>query len=165
ANALDVAGSSAAGLSAAQVDRLRLTSKTIRAMARGLREIAVLPDPVGKVLDRSVRPNGLQIVKVGVPLGVIFFVYESRPNVTVDAAGLCIKSGNAIILRGGKEAIHSNTALHAVLQEALREVELPADALQLVTHPERELVGRLLKLSQWIDLAIPRGGESLIRRV
>src|SRR5262245_24232672 len=165
ANALDVAGSSAAGLSAAPVDRLRVTTESVRAMARGLREIAALPDPVGRVLDRSVRPNGLQIVKVSVPLGVIFFIYESRPNVTVDAAGLCIKSGNAIILRGGKEAIHSNTALHAVLQQVLREVELPADALQLVTRTERELVGRLLKLNQWIDLAIPRGGESLIRRV
>ena len=152
-------------LSAAQIDRLRLTPERVRAAAAGLREIAALADPVGRVLDSSVRPNGLLVHKVGVPLGVIFFIYESRPNVTVDAAGLCVKSGNAIILRGGKEALHSNTALHLVLQEALREVDLPADAVQLVTTSDRAAVGRLLQMSEHIDLAIPRGGESLIRRV
>jgi glutamate-5-semialdehyde dehydrogenase len=124
-----------------------------------------LPDPVGRVLGSNVRPNGLHVHKVAVPLGVIFFIYESRPNVTVDAAGLCVKSGNAVILRGGKESLHSNAALHAVLDGALRAAELPADAVQLVSTTDREAVGHLLKLDRWIDLVIPRGGESLIRRV
>ena len=131
----------------------------------GLRAIAALPDPIGRVLDSSIRPNGLQVHKVGVPLGVIFFIYESRPNVTVDAAGLCVKSGNAIVLRGGKEALHSNTALHAVLQSCLREAELPEAAVQLVTSTDRAAVGQLLRMDRHIDLVIPRGGESLIRRV
>jgi glutamate-5-semialdehyde dehydrogenase len=130
-----------------------------------LREIAALPDPLGRVLDSSIRPNGLEIHKVSVPLGVIFFIYESRPNVTVDAAGLCVKSGNAILLRGGKEALHSNIALHAILKHALRALELPEDAVQLIATPERAVVGHLLQLNQYIDLVIPRGGESLIRRV
>ncbi len=164
ANARDVAAAQES-LGAAQVDRLRLTPERLRAAAAGLREIAALPDPVGRVLDSSVRPNGLHVHKVAVPLGVIFFIYESRPNVTVDAAGLCVKSGNAVILRGGKEALHSNTALHAILEAALRAAELPPDAAQLVTTTDREAVGRLLQLDRWIDLVIPRGGESLIRRV
>jgi glutamate-5-semialdehyde dehydrogenase len=117
------------------------------------------------VLDSSVRPNGLQVLKVGVPLGVIFFIYESRPNVTVDAAGLCVKSGNAILLRGGSEALHSNSTLTAILRECLREAQLPIDAVQLVAHADRAAVGHLLRLPDWIDLVIPRGGESLIRRV
>jgi glutamate-5-semialdehyde dehydrogenase len=165
ANGRDVAGATAAQLTAAQIDRLRLTPDRIRAMAGGLREIAALPDPVGRVLDSSVRPNGLEVLKVSAPLGVIFFIYESRPNVTVDAAGLCVKSGNAIILRGGKEAIHSNTVLHSVLQDVLRAADLPAEAVQLVTTTDRAAVGHLLGMNQWIDLAIPRGGEGLIRRV
>ncbi len=152
-------------LTAAQIDRLRLTPVRIQAAAQGLREIAMLPDPVGRVLDSSVRPNGLKVHKVSVPLGVIFFIYESRPNVTIDAAGLCVKSGNAIILRGGKEAIHSNTMLHAILQEALRDVGLPSSAVQLVTTTDRAAVGHLLRMNTLIDLVIPRGGESLIRRV
>src|ERR1035438_8903605 len=164
ANARDIAAA-AADLSPANVDRLRLTPERIRAAARGLRDIAALPDPVGRILDKNVRPNGLVIHKVSVPLGVIFFIYESRPNVTVDAAALCVKSGNAIILRGGKEALASNTILHAILQDSLKAVELPIDAVQLVNTPEREVVGELLKLDRYIDLAIPRGGESLIRRV
>ncbi len=127
--------------------------------------MAALPEPVGRVLDSNIRPNGLQVLKVGVPLGVIFFIYESRPNVTVDAAGLCVKSGNAVILRGGKEALHSNTALHRLLQECLTDAGLPADAVQLVASTDREAVGRLLQLDKYIDLVIPRGGESLIRRV
>src|SRR5439155_11712080 len=131
----------------------------------GLRDIAALPDPVGRVLDSNVRPNGLQVLKVGVPLGVILFLYESRPNVTVDAAGLCVKSGNAIILRGGKEALHSNLALHRLLQDCLRACDLPVDAVQLVATPDRAAVGHLLQLDQFIDVAIPRGGEGLIRRV
>lgn len=165
ANAGDVAGAAAAGLTPAQVDRLRLTPDRIRAAAKGLREIALLPDPIGRVLDSSVRPNGLHVHKVGVPLGVIFFIYESRPNVTVDAAGLCVKSGNAIILRGGKEALRSNTVLHRILQDCLQAVDLPVDAIQLVSTPDRAAVGHLLRLNQHIDLAIPRGGDSLIRRV
>src|SRR5262245_8748047 len=165
ANAQDVAGASALGLSAAQIDRLRLTLDRLRAAALGLREVAILPDPIGRVIDSSVRPNGLQVLKVGVPLGVIFFIYESRPNVTVDAAGLCIKSGDAIILRGGKEALQSNIALHHLLQSSLRAVNLPPDAVQLVATPDRAAVGHLLKMDAYIDLVIPRGGEALIRRV
>ncbi len=163
ANQKDV--DAASGLTSAQVERLKLSPGRIAAMAQGLGEIAALPDPIGKVLDSSVRPNGLQIVKVGVPLGVIFFIYESRPNVTVDAAGLCVKAGNAIILRGGKEALHSNTALHGILQTCLTECGLPAEAVQFVSTADRDAVGHLLGMNHWIDLAIPRGGESLIRRV
>jgi glutamate-5-semialdehyde dehydrogenase len=165
ANAADIAMATQAQLSTANLDRLRLTAERIRAAAEGLREIAALPDPVGRVLESSTRPNGLQVKKVSVPIGVILFIYESRPNVTIDAAGLCVKSGNAIILRGGKEALASNTVLHAILQDALRALDLPADAVQLVATPDRDVVGQLLKLSKHIDLAIPRGGESLIRRV
>jgi glutamate-5-semialdehyde dehydrogenase len=165
ANERDLAQAREFDLTAAQMDRLRLTPERITAAAAGLRDVAALPDPVGRVLDSSVRPNGLHVHKVGVPLGVIFFLYESRPNVTVDAAGLCIKSGNAIILRGGKEALGSNTALHCILQECLVNAGLPADAVQLVTTPDRAAVGHLLRLKQYIDLVIPRGGESLIRRV
>src|SRR5262249_44557070 len=152
-------------LSSAQIDRLRLNLDRLRSASAGLREIAALPDPVGRILDSSIRPNGLQVQKVGVPLGVILFIYESRPNVTVDAAGLCVKSGNAVIPRAGKESLPSNAALPRVLADALAECGLPADAVQLVTTPDREAVGRLLQLDQWIDLVIPRGGESLIRRV
>ena len=165
ANRRDLLAAEQNQLNAAQIDRLRLTPERIRAAACGLRDIERLPNPVGKVLDSNIRPNGLQVLKVGVPLGVIFFIYESRPNVTIDAAGLCVKSGNAVILRGGKEALHSNTALHAILQQSLRACALPADAVQLVTTTDRAAVGELLKLQQWIDLAIPRGGEGLIRRV
>lgn len=165
ANEQDLAAASANGLTAAEVDRLRLTPDRLRAAAAGLMEVAALSDPIGRVLGSSVRPNGLQVLKVGVPLGVIFFLYEARPNVTVDAAGLCIKSGNAIILRGGKEALHSNTALHRVLQDSLRDCGLPAESVQLVTTTDRNVVGQLLQLNQYIDLAIPRGGDSLIRRV
>jgi glutamate-5-semialdehyde dehydrogenase len=155
----------AADLTSAQQDRLRLTPDRVHAAAAGLRAIASLPEPVGRVLDSSVRPNGLVVHKVCVPLGVIFFIYESRPNVTVDAAGLCVKSGNAILLRGGKEALHSNTALHVILQQCLTAHDLPADAVQLVATPDRAAVGHLLRLHESIDLVIPRGGESLIRRV
>ncbi len=165
ANARDVATATQATLLPANIDRLRFTPDRVRAAANGLREIAALPDPVGRVLDSRVRPNGLRIEKLSVPLGVILFIYESRPNVTVDAAGLCVKSGNAIILRGGKEALASNTVLHAILQDSLKVCDLPADAVQLVNTPEREVVGHLLQLDQYVDLAIPRGGESLIRRV
>ncbi len=152
-------------LPAASVDRLRLTPPRIADVAEGLRQVAALPDPVGRVLSSSVRPNGLEVNKVGVPLGVVLFIYESRPNVTADAAALCVKSGNAVILRGGKEALHTNTAMHRALADALTANGLPADAVQMVTTPDRAAVGHLLRLNQYIDLAIPRGGESLIRRV
>jgi glutamate-5-semialdehyde dehydrogenase len=165
ANAHDLAAATASTLTTAQRDRLRLTPERLAAAAAGLREIAMLPEPVGRVLEGSVRPNGLEVHKVAVPLGVIFFIYESRPNVTVDAAGLCVKSGNAILLRGGKEALHSNQALHRILQEGLAANDLPVDAVQLVTTPDRSAVGHLLKMHEQIDLVIPRGGEGLIRRV
>jgi glutamate-5-semialdehyde dehydrogenase len=165
ANAHDLEGARALGLTSAQCDRLNLTSDRVRSAAVGLREVAVLPDPVGRVIEGSSRPNGLQVQKVGVPLGVILFLYESRPNVTVDAAGLCVKSGNALILRGGKEALHTNTALHRILRDCLAACELPRDAVQLVTTTDRAAVGHLLRLGSLIDLVIPRGGEGLIRRV
>jgi glutamate-5-semialdehyde dehydrogenase len=155
----------ATDLPSAMKDRLKLTPGRLQAAAEGLRQVAALPDPVGQVREGSVRPNGLSVEKVSVPLGVIFFLYESRPNVTVDAAALCVKSGNAVILRGGKEAFHSNTILHRILADELEACELPRDAVQLVPTLDREAVGHLLKLNQFIDLAIPRGGESLIRRV
>jgi glutamate-5-semialdehyde dehydrogenase len=163
ANARDL--EAAAELSSASRDRLKLTPARLAAAAEGLRQVAALPDPVGQVREGSVRPNGLQVQKVSVPLGVIFFLYESRPNVTVDAAALCVKSGNAVILRGGKEALHSNAELHRVLSAELATCGLPGDAVQLVPTLDREAVGHLLKLKEYIDLAIPRGGESLIRRV
>jgi len=165
ANADDVAAAPSYGLNAAAIDRLTLTPARLKAAADGLRQITALPDPVGEVREGGRRPNGLEVLKVGVPLGVVFFIYESRPNVTVDAAGLCVKSGNAVILRGGKEALHSNTALHRVLAAELSACGLPADAVQLVPTTDREAVGHLLRLGDRIDLAIPRGGESLIRRV
>ena len=165
ANQHDLNSTLARELSAAQLDRLRLTPQRIKSAAKGLLDMAELPDPVGRVLESKTRPNGLKIDKISVPLGVILFIYESRPNVTVDAAGLCVKSGNAIILRGGKEALASNTALHRVLQDSLAEAGLPVDAVQLVSNPDRAAVGQLLKLDSLIDLVIPRGGEGLIRRV
>jgi glutamate-5-semialdehyde dehydrogenase len=165
ANERDRTGAVEAGLTTAQIDRLILTPARLRSMAAGLREVAALPDPVGQVRGGSVRPNGLEVLKIGVPLGVILFIYESRPNVTVDAAGLCVKSGNAILLRGGREAQHSNAALHCILQDCLTACDLPAAALQVVATPDRAAVGHLLRLPEYIDLVIPRGGEGLIRRV
>jgi glutamate-5-semialdehyde dehydrogenase len=165
ANRLDLVAAPGYGLNDAQIDRLKLTPSRIEAIAKGLEEVAMLPDPVGEVIWSSVRPNGLQVQKVRVPLGVIFFIYESRPNVTADAAALCVKSGNAVILRGGKEAAHSSAAIAEILAEAAADVGLPADAVQLVATPDREAVGHFLRMPEYIDLAIPRGGESLIRRV
>jgi glutamate-5-semialdehyde dehydrogenase len=165
ANARDLAAAPTFGLSDAQVDRLRLTPKVIESMAVGLEEISALREPIGEVIESTIRPNGLEVLKVRVPLGVVFFIYESRPNVTADAAAICFKSGNAVILRGGKEAIHSNRAIVALLEQAAGEVGLPADAVQLVGTTDRDAVGHFLALAQLIDLAIPRGGESLIRRV
>ncbi len=165
ANEKDLAAAKEHGLSAAQIDRLRLTPARLHDAAAGLREVAALPDPVGQVRGSSVRPNGLEVYKVGVPLGVLLFIYESRPNVTVDAAALSVKSGNAVILRGGREAMHTNLALHKILVYHLYSSHLPDDALQLVQTPDRAAVGHLLKMSDFIDLVIPRGGEELIRRV
>jgi len=165
ANARDVASAPDFGLSAASIDRLTLTPNRLHSAVEGLRQVASLPDPIGEVREGHTRPNGLQVLKIGVPLGVIFFLYESRPNVTVDAAALCIKSGNAVILRGGKEAQHTNRALHERLQAELPKQGLPTTAVQLVPTADREAVGHLLKLNEFIDLTIPRGGESLIRRV
>lgn len=165
ANHKDLAAAPSFGLTDAQIDRLKLTPARIEAMARALEEVALLPEPIGEVIWSSVRPNGLLVQKVRVPLGVIFFIYESRPNVTADAAALCVKSGNAVILRGGKEAAHSNQAIVDIMTEAGADVGLPVNAIQLVATPDREAVGHFLNLPEYIDLTIPRGGESLIRRV
>jgi glutamate-5-semialdehyde dehydrogenase len=165
ANRRDLDAAPGFGLTAAQIDRLTLDAQRIEAMAAGLDAIVALRDPVGEVIESTVRPNGLKIDKVRVPLGVILFIYESRPNVTADAAALCVKSGNAVILRGGKEAIHTNLAIHSLFEQSLADCGLPADSVQMVNIPDRELVDHLLHLNRYIDLAIPRGGESLIRRV
>jgi glutamate-5-semialdehyde dehydrogenase len=165
ANARDVAAAADLGLTPAAVDRLTLNKDRIDSIAKGLRAIAALPDPVGEILGGGVRPNGLRIEKVRVPLGVLLFIYESRPNVTVDAAAIAIKSGNAIILRGGKESLDSSSSLASILIETALQAGLPEDAIQLVETPDRRIVGELLQLSNCIDLVIPRGGEGLIRRV
>jgi glutamate-5-semialdehyde dehydrogenase len=165
ANARDVAAAPQFGLNAAAVDRLTLTASRIAAAAEGLRQVAELPDPVGRVLESSVRPNGLRVQKIGVPIGVVFFIYESRPNVTIDAAGLCVKSGNAVILRGGKESIYSNIALHRILADELMREGLPENAVELVPTTDRRVVGNLLAMGDLIDLAIPRGGKGLVERV
>jgi len=165
ANARDLAAAVAAGLSPAMLDRLRLDEKRIRAMADGLREVAALEDPVGRILASWIRPNGLAIEKVAVPIGVIGIIYEARPNVTVDAAGLCLKSGNAVILRGGSEAIHSNLALAHCLNRAGLGQGLPDGAIGLVPWTSRTAVTALLRLDRHLDLIMPRGGESLIRAV
>lgn len=165
ANAKDLDAGSKAGLSAALLDRLKLDDARISAMADSVRQIADQVDPVGQVIEGYVRPNGLKIQKVRVPIGVILIIYESRPNVTSDAAALCIKSGNAVVLRGGKESLHSNTAIAGCVREALASAGLDKDAVQLVETTDRAAVGHLLKLVGKIDLAIPRGGESLIRAV
>ena len=149
----------------AYLDRLRLTPSRLAAIAEGLRQVAALPDPIGRILEGGIRPNGLRVMKVSVPLGVIFFIYESRPNVTVDAAAMAIKSGNAILLRGGTEALHSNLILHRILQENLVKCGLPAETLQYVDNPDRAAVSHFLRMPEFIDLVIPRGGEALVRRV
>jgi glutamate-5-semialdehyde dehydrogenase len=165
ANAIDLTAAPGYGLTDAAIDRLRLTRKRIEEIAAGLEQVASLADPIGEVIRTTDRPNGLKIDKIRVPLGVVFFIYESRPNVTADAAAICVKSGNAVILRGGKEAIHSSQAIVDVLHEAAEEVGLPVDAVQLVNTTDRAAVGKFLAMPQYIDLAIPRGGEGLIRRV
>jgi glutamate-5-semialdehyde dehydrogenase len=165
ANERDVAGGRERGLSPAMIDRLVLDEKRIGSMAEGLREVAALPDPVGEVTGMWRRPNGLQVGRIRIPLGVIGIVYESRPNVTADAAGLCLKSGNAVILRGGSEAIHSNTAIGNLLRRELESLGLPPAALQVVGTTDRSAVFELLQREEDIDLIIPRGGEGLIRFV
>jgi len=164
-NALDLEAGRARGLETPLLDRLRLDADGIAAIANGLREVAALPDPVGEVTRMWNRPSGLQVGRMRIPLGVILVIYESRPNVTADVAALCLKSGNATLLRGGSEAIHSNRALADILRKAFSEVGVPEDALQLVPRTEREIVDLLLEREDEIDLVIPRGGESLIRRV
>jgi len=164
-NEKDVEFARRKGLSKAMIDRLTLDEKAIRAMARGLEEVADLPDPVGKVTSMWRRPNGLLVGRMRIPLGVIGIIYESRPNVTVDAAALCLKAGNAVILRGGSEAINSNTALSLILRGVLRVKGLPENAIQLIPMVDREAVNMMLQLEEYIDLIIPRGGEDLIRAV
>ncbi|HED04546.1 MAG TPA: glutamate-5-semialdehyde dehydrogenase [Candidatus Fraserbacteria bacterium] len=165
ANALDMAEAQADNLSAALLDRLRLDEGRVEAMARGLEQVAELPDPVGKLSESWRRPNGLQVQRRRIPLGVIALIYEARPNVTADAAGLCLKSGNAVILRGGHEALRSNRAIVGLLQEACSSSGVPADAIQLVGNPDYRLMDELLQLEEYLDLVIPRGGEVLIRHV
>jgi len=153
------------GMSKAMLDRLTLSGKVIKGMADGLREVAALPDPVGEVTGMTTRPNGLKVGRMRIPLGVIGIIYESRPNVTADAAGLCMKSGNAVVLRGGSEAIHSNLAIAGVLRAAAKAEGVPEDAIQVIPITEREAVTEMLKLEEQIDIIIPRGGEGLIRFV
>ena len=164
-NAKDVAHAKANGLEPASVDRLTLTEKTINSMAEGLRQIAALPDPIGEISDLKYRPSGIQVGKMRAPLGVIGIIYESRPNVTADAAGLCLKSGNACILRGGSEAIHSNQAIAACVHQGLREAGLPETAVQVVNTTDRAAVGELITMSKYVDVIVPRGGKELIERI
>ena len=165
ANRADVEAGEAGGMRDSLLDRLRLTEGRIAGMAQALREVAEAPDPVGRVLSGEVRPNGLQIQKITVPLGVIGIIYEARPNVTSDAAGLCLKAGNAVILRGGKEAFRSNRAVAQVLRDALEESGLPADCVQLVEDTSRQSAQELMGLTGYLDVLIPRGGAGLIRAV
>jgi len=164
-NKKDLEEAAKAGHPNAFLDRLQLTEGTLKEMAQGLQEVALLPDPVGEVTGMWLRPNGLQVGRMRIPLGVIGFIYESRPNVTVDAAGLCLKSGNAIILKGGSEAIRSNLILTKILQECLIQEGIPKGAIQIIPTTDREATAELLKLEEYIDLVIPRGGEGLIRMV
>ena len=164
-NAKDVAGAKKSGISQAMLERLTLKQDTIEQMAKGLREVAALPDPVGKVTSMWRRPNGLLVGRMRIPLGVIGIIYESRPNVTVDASALCLKSGNAVILRGGSESINSNLAIASILQRILRKTSLPVNAIQVIGLIDREAVSAMLQLDEYIDLIIPRGGEELIRAV
>jgi glutamate-5-semialdehyde dehydrogenase len=164
-NRKDLAAGEKAHLSSSLIDRLRLTPSVIRGMAEGLREVARLPDPVGEVIKMWKRPNGLMVGRMRIPIGVIGIIYESRPNVTADAAALCLKSGNSVILRGGSEAFHSNQAIGQILRKVLVRMGLPQEAIQIFTHTEREAIREMLQLEGGIDLIIPRGGEELIRFV
>ncbi len=167
ANATDTEAAACNGLSNAMLDRLKLDDKRIAAIAKGLRDVAALPDPVGRVLDDRTRPNGLRLQKISTPIGVVVIIYESRPNVTADAASLCFKSGNATILRGGREAIQSNqTIAETMIKAAMAHLpDFPRDAIQVVATPDRDAIKELLSLTQYVDLCMPRGGEGLIRAV
>lgn len=165
ANALDLKAAREQGLDEAFIDRLALTPKGIEAMAQGLEQIVALPDPIGETTNLRYRPSGIQVGQMRVPLGVIGIIYESRPNVTIDAAGLCIKSGNATILRGGSEAIHSNQALAKLIREGLSVADLPADAVQVIETTDRAAVGHLIQSPEYVDVIVPRGGKSLIERI
>ncbi|KMN37447.1 MULTISPECIES: glutamate-5-semialdehyde dehydrogenase [Chromobacterium] len=165
ANAQDMEAARKAGLEPALLDRLALNEKTIAGMAEGLRQIAALPDPVGEVSEMAYRPSGIQLGKMRVPLGVVGIIYEARPNVTADAAGLCLKSGNAALLRGGSEAFHSNQAIAACVHEGLREAGLPPEAVQVLATTDRAAVGELITMPQYVDVIVPRGGKGLIARI
>jgi len=165
ANARDLQAGRDSGLDAAQLDRLALTPARIDAMIEGLRQVLALADPVGEITGLSYRPSGIQVGRMRVPLGVVGIIYESRPNVTVDAASLCLKSGNACILRGGSESLHSNGAIAACIQRGLAEAGLPAAAVQVVATPDRAAVGELIAMAEFVDVIVPRGGKSLIERV
>lgn len=165
ANRRDMQAGKESGLDAALLDRLELTPSRIAAMAQGIRDIIALPDPIGEITGLSYRPSGIQVGRMRVPLGVIGIIYESRPNVTADAAGLCLKAGNAAILRGGSEALHSNQAIAACVHEGLRAVGLPIDAVQVIETADRAAVGELIRMKEYVDVLVPRGGKSLIERV
>ncbi|WP_028456501.1 glutamate-5-semialdehyde dehydrogenase [Chitinilyticum litopenaei] len=165
ANLQDMEQARADGLEPAMLDRLQLTEKTIATMAQGLREMVALPDPIGNMGDFKYRPSGIQVGKMRVPLGVIGIIYEARPNVTADAAGLCIKSGNATILRGGREAFHCNQAIAACVKEGLSKAGLPEAAVQIIETPDRAAVGELITMSEFVDVIVPRGGKGLIERI
>jgi len=165
ANELDLAGGRANGLDAAMLDRLALTPKVIDGMIEGLRQVATLPDPIGAIRDMRYMPSGIQVGKMRVPLGVVGIIYESRPNVTIDAASLCLKSGNATILRGGSEAIHSNQAIARCIQLGLADAGLPAAAVQVVDTTDRAAVGALISMPDYVDVIVPRGGKGLIERI
>ncbi|MDO9371762.1 MAG: glutamate-5-semialdehyde dehydrogenase [Gammaproteobacteria bacterium] len=165
ANAKDIEAAKKSGLDAAMLDRLTLNQERVQGMAEGLRQIAALSDPVGEITDLKYRPAGFQVGKMRVPLGVIGIIYESRPNVTADAAGLCLKSGNAAILRGGSEALHSNQAIAACIRAGLQSAGLPQDAVQVIETADRAAVGELIRMKQYVDVIVPRGGKSLIARI
>ena len=165
ANAKDVAGAKAGGKDAAFVDRLTLADKSVESMARGVEEVAALPDPVGELTEFRTQPSGIRVGQMRVPLGVIGIIYESRPNVTADAAALCLKSGNACILRGGSESGHSNRAIAACVREGLRTAGLPEAAVQVVETTDRAAVGELLRMNEYVDIIVPRGGKNLVQRV
>jgi glutamate-5-semialdehyde dehydrogenase len=165
ANAADVAQATADGLDAAMIDRLTLSEKSVEAMAQGLEQVAALPDPIGEISDMKRRPSGIQVGRMRVPLGVVGIIYEARPNVTADAAALCLKSGNAAILRGGKEAIRANQAIAACVREGLRAAGLPETAVQVVETTDRAAVGHLITMPEFVDVIVPRGGKGLIERI
>ena len=165
ANAQDIASGEARGLSKAMLDRLRLDDKRLEGIAAAVEAVAALPDPVGEVISHSTVPTGLDLSRVRIPIGLIGIIYESRPNVTADAAALCVRAGNAVLLRGGSEAVHSNHAIHAALAEGLAEAGVPAEAVQLMPTQEREAVGAMLRAAGLIDMIVPRGGKSLVERV